>query len=147
MLRTWIGKNSRLYIFGLVIQDHIESIGKPILLKGDEVLIMIYLLKCSMILLQNPQALPSSKYVQTLHSNSAPPKFPIRSHRAHLDLATARPSQIGSTDMDLGPTEMALPTLCYLLQLFRSHRELQSVPPRWLANSLLPYCFTLVPPR
>ena len=43
MLRTWIGKSSRLYSFGLVIQDHIESIGKPILLRGDEVLIMIYL--------------------------------------------------------------------------------------------------------
>ena len=27
--------------FRLVIQDHIESIGKPILLKGDEVLMMI----------------------------------------------------------------------------------------------------------
>ena len=39
MLRTRIGKSSRLYIFGLVIQDHIESIGKPILLKGDEVLL------------------------------------------------------------------------------------------------------------
>src|SRR3989337_1539403 len=39
MLKTWIGKSSRLYIFGLVIQDHIESIGKPILLKGDEVLL------------------------------------------------------------------------------------------------------------
>ena len=39
MLRTWIGTSSRLYIFGLVIQDHIESIGKPILLKGDEVLL------------------------------------------------------------------------------------------------------------
>ena len=37
MLRTRIGKRSRLYIFGLVIQDHIVSIGKPILLKGDEV--------------------------------------------------------------------------------------------------------------
>ena len=37
MLRTNIGKSSRLYIFILVIQDHIESIGKPILLKGDEV--------------------------------------------------------------------------------------------------------------
>ena len=34
-----VGKISRLYIFGLVIQDHIESIGKPILLKGDEVLL------------------------------------------------------------------------------------------------------------
>ena len=42
MLRTkdWLKlKTSRLYIFILVIQDHIESIGKPILLKGDEVLL------------------------------------------------------------------------------------------------------------
>ena len=39
MLRTNIGKSSRLYIFILVIQDHIESIGKPIRLKGDEVLL------------------------------------------------------------------------------------------------------------
>ena len=31
--------SSRLYIFFLVIQDHIESIGKPILLKGDDVLL------------------------------------------------------------------------------------------------------------
>ena len=39
MLRTKIGKGSRLFIFSLVIQYHIESIGKPILLKGDEVLL------------------------------------------------------------------------------------------------------------
>src|SRR6266496_1466849 len=42
MLRTkdWQKlKSSRLCIFILVIQDHIESIGKPILLKGDEVLL------------------------------------------------------------------------------------------------------------
>ena len=32
-------KSSRLYIFISVIQDHIESLGKPILLKGDEVLL------------------------------------------------------------------------------------------------------------
>ena len=32
-------KSSILYFFILVIQDHIESIGKPILLKGDEVLL------------------------------------------------------------------------------------------------------------
>ena len=31
--------SSRLYIFILMIQDHIESMGKPILLKGDEVLL------------------------------------------------------------------------------------------------------------
>ena len=31
-------QSSGLYIFILVVQDHIESIGKPILLRGDEVL-------------------------------------------------------------------------------------------------------------
>ena len=39
MLRTDVEKSSRLYIFILVIQDHIESIRKPILLKEDEVLL------------------------------------------------------------------------------------------------------------
>ena len=42
MLRTkdWLKlKISRLYIFISVIQDHIESLGKPILLKGDDVLL------------------------------------------------------------------------------------------------------------
>ena len=32
-------QSRRLYILLLVIQDHIESIGKPILLEGDEVLL------------------------------------------------------------------------------------------------------------
>ena len=30
-------QSTRLYIFLLMIQDHIESIGNPILLRGDEV--------------------------------------------------------------------------------------------------------------
>ena len=42
-----VGKSSRLFISILVIQDHIESIGKPILLKGDEVLLNV-------LLAQNP---------------------------------------------------------------------------------------------
>ena len=32
-------QSTRLYILLLVIQDHIGSIGKPIVLKGDEVLL------------------------------------------------------------------------------------------------------------
>ena len=32
-------QSTRLYILLLVIQDHIESIGKPILLRGGEVLL------------------------------------------------------------------------------------------------------------
>ena len=42
ILRTkdWLKlKSSRLYILLLVIQDHIKSIGKPILLRRDEVLL------------------------------------------------------------------------------------------------------------
>ena len=39
MLKTNIGKSSRLFISILVIQHHIESTGKPILLKGYEVLL------------------------------------------------------------------------------------------------------------
>jgi hypothetical protein len=42
----WIPQDAKILaqaqdstIFILVIQDHIESIGKPILLKGDEVLL------------------------------------------------------------------------------------------------------------
>ena len=38
MLRQALAK-AQDSIFGLVIQDHIESIGNPILLKGDEVLL------------------------------------------------------------------------------------------------------------
>ena len=39
-IKDWLKlKSSTLYILLLVIQDHIESIGKPILLKGDEVLL------------------------------------------------------------------------------------------------------------
>ena len=34
-----LAKSSRLFISILVIQDHIESIGKPILSQGDEVLL------------------------------------------------------------------------------------------------------------
>src|SRR3989337_1708901 len=88
MLRTYIGKSSRLFIFGLVIQDHIESIGKPILLKGDEVLIMIYLLKCLVILLQNPQPLslsisvqnPQSQLGSTEYIHPGPPSSPRQGH-------------------------------------------------------------------
>jgi hypothetical protein len=61
-----------------VIQDHIESIGKPILLKGDEVLIMTQLLKCLVVLLQNPQTLLHITSIQNPKSIiSVPPNFHI----------------------------------------------------------------------
>ena len=43
MLRTHIGKSSRLFIFVLVIQDHIESIGKANTIKRGEVLLNEFL--------------------------------------------------------------------------------------------------------
>ena len=50
ILRTkdWLKlKISRLFIYVLVIHDHIESIGNPILLKGDEVLLNEPLASCA----------------------------------------------------------------------------------------------------
>ena len=48
MLRQALAKAQDSFS-GLVIKDHIESIGKPILLKGDEVVLMFSLLKCLVI--------------------------------------------------------------------------------------------------
>ena len=87
-----LAKASRLYIFGKVIQDHIESIGKPILLKGNEVLIMTQLLKCLVILLQNPQPpspnpiCPNPKSLNWSHQNSTSGPTELI-----LDRATATP--------------------------------------------------------
>ena len=118
MLRTkdWLKlQSSRLYILLLVIQDHIESIGKPILLKGDEVLLN-GLLALMMLndMLQSPQPLshihicpkPKVKLGPTDLIHPAPP--------SSFDIATARnPSLFGLTDRDLGLTEMGLQTLCF----------------------------------
>jgi len=77
---------------------------------------MTWLLKCFVILLQNHQPVSLSKYVQTQNFNSSPPIFPTRSHRVHLDLASAK-------------------TLTDRIHRFgsRPHRD-------GLANSLLPCC-------
>src|SRR3990170_3366659 len=84
--------------------------------------LMVFLLKCLVTLLQNPQPLSLSKYVQNLHSNSAPPKFSIRSYRVHLDLATAKTltnwiHRYGSRSHRDG-----FPTLCCLIASLRSYR-------------------------
>ena len=96
--------------FSLVIQDHIESIGKPILLKGDEVLLNgLLALKVLSDMLQSPQPLshihicpkPKVKLGPTNSFYLAPPSSDV--------IATAtNPGQIGLTDRDLGLTEMGL---------------------------------------
>ena len=98
-----------------MIQDHIESIGKSILLKGDEVLLN-GLLALMMLndMLQSPQPLshihiclkPKVKVGPTDLIYPAPP--------SSFDIATARnPSHFGLTDRDIGLTEMGLQTLCF----------------------------------
>ena len=83
---------------------------------------MIYLLKMLSDMVQSPQPLsqiqicpkPKVKLGPTDSIYPAPP--------SSFDIATARnPTQFGLT-------EMGLQTLCYLLQLFWSHRDKQSVP-------------------
>ena len=93
-----------------MIQDHIESIGKPILLKGDEMLLN-GLLALMMLngMLQSPQPpshihvcpKPKVKLSPTDLFYPAPP--------SSFDIATTRnPSHFGLTDRDLGLAEMGL---------------------------------------
>ena len=115
MLRTHIGRSSRLFISILVTLYHIESIGKPILLKGDEVLLNgLLALMILNDMLQSPQPpshihirpKPKVKLGPTNLIHPAPP--------SSFDIATARnPSHFGLTDRDLGLTEMGLQTLYF----------------------------------
>src|SRR6266536_3082078 len=87
MLRTkdWQKlKSSRLFIFNLVIQDHIESIGKSILLKGDEVLLNGLLAQMLSDIAPKPSTTFSIQICPKPNSNSASPILSIRCHRVHM---------------------------------------------------------------
>ena len=90
---------------------------------------MVYLLKVLSDIAQNPQPLSLSNMSKT-QSQTQPYRFDLFGATKSFDLATGRnPRQFGHTDTDLDLTEMALQTLCCLLQLFRSHQNVQLVPP------------------
>ena len=109
--------------------------------------LMSLLLKCLMICSKILSYFPTSTYDLNPKPNSDLPIISIRCHRVSLVIATAtNPRQIGLTDRDLGLTEMGLQTLCYLLHYSRSHRDMQSVPPSCLANSLFHLLPKSVPP-
>ena len=86
---------------------------------------MVYLLKVLSDMLQILQPLshfhiclkPKVKLGPTDSSYPAPPSLDVIA-------TTTNPRQIGLTDRDLGLTEMGLQTLCCLLQLFRSDRNM-----------------------
>ena len=116
MLRTKIGESSRLFIFILLIQDHIESIGKPILLEGDEVLLNGLLAQMLTDIAPKPSATFSIKICPKPKVKLGPTDLIYPVPPSSFDIATARnPRQFGLTDMDLGLTEMALQTLCCML--------------------------------
>ena len=108
---------------------------------------MVFLLKCLVTVLLNPQPLSLPKYVLNLKSNSAPPKFPIRPHRVHPRLSHCQnpnksdppkwisvpprwPCQLfvivciyfGLTEFANWSHRDGLPTLCCLIASLRSYR-------------------------
>ena len=94
---------------------------------------MVYLLKVLSDMLQSPQPLSQFQICPKPKVKLGPTNLIYLAPSSSLVIATARNlNQFCHTYMDLGLTEMALQTLCYLLQLFRSHRNVQSVPPSLL---------------
>ena len=94
---------------------------------------MVYLLKVLSDMLQSPQPLSQFQTCPKPKVKLGPTDLIYPAPLSSFDIATARnPNQFGLIDWDLGLTEMALQTLCCLLQLFRSHRDMQSVPPSLL---------------
>src|SRR3990170_7276008 len=109
--------------------------------------LMVYLLKCLVTVLLNPQPLSLSKVVLNQHSNSAPPKLSIRPHRVDLN-----PSHCQNPNKSDSLKWISVPPRwpCQLSVIICIHFGLtelcKSVSPRWLAKSLSPYCFTSVLP-
>src|SRR3989337_2071155 len=147
MLRTRIGKRSRLYIFGLVIQDHIESIGKPILLKRDEVLLNVFFAQVLSDSVPKPsttfsiQICPKPTF-QLGPTDSSYPEPPSSSGLSHCQNPNKSDPPIWISVPPRWPCQLSVIICTY----FGPTEFCRSVPPRWLANSLLPYCFTSVPP-
>jgi hypothetical protein len=147
MLRTRIGKSSRLYIFGLVIQDHIESIGKPILLKGDVVLL-------NGLFAQVPSdSVPKASTTFSIQICPKPtfqlgpteisyPEPPSSSGLSHCQNPNKSDPPIWISVPPRWPCQLSVIVCTY----FGLTEFCKSVSPRWLANSLLPYCFTSVQP-
>ena len=131
MLRTHIGKSSRLFISILVIQDHVESIGKSILLKGDEVLLNGLLAQMlSHIAPKNPATFstqicknPKLQLDPTDSFYPAPP--------SSYDIATARNPNSLVTPMRISVSPR-WPCQFYVHAIILVSPKQRSVSPRWL---------------
>ena len=99
MLRIKIGKSSRLFISILVIQDHIESIGKPILLKGDEVLLNGLLAQMLSDIAPKPSTTFSIQICPKPKVKLGPTDLIYPAPPSSLDIATAKnPNHLNLTD-------------------------------------------------
>ena len=147
MIRTKIGKISRLFIYILVIQYYIESTGKPILLKGDEVLLNGLLAQVLSDIAPKPSTTfsiqiwlkPKSKLGPTDSFYPEPPSL--------LDIATARNpnNSVTSIRISVSPRWPCQHSLIYCIR-FVPTEFMQSVSPSWLDRFFVAYFFTLVPP-
>ena len=139
MLRIKIGKSSRLLIFILVIQDHIESIGKPILLKGDEVFLNGLLAQVLRDIAPKPSATFSIQICPKPKSKLGPTDSSYPEPHILLDIATARnPSNSVSPRWPCRRSAICI-RFGLTSSCNRSHRV-------GLIDLLFAYCFTLVPP-
>ena len=109
--------------------------------------LMIFLLKCLVTVFLYPQPLSLPKYVLNPKSNSAPPIFPIRPHRVHPRLSHCQnPNKSDPPKWISVPPRWPCQLSVIICTYFGLTEFCKSVTPRWLANSLLPYCFTSVLP-
>ena len=89
---------------------------------------MACLLKVLSDMLKSPQPLSHFQICPTPNIQLGPTDSFYPEPPSSVDIATARnPNQFGITEMGLQP-------LCYLLQYFRSHRDMQSAPPSLLGQ-------------
>ena len=148
MLKTNIGKSSRLYIFILVVQDHIESIGKANTIKrGWDVAYWLACSKCLVICSKALNHFLTSTYVLNLKVKLSPTDLIYPAPSSSLDVATAKnPSHFGLTDgISVAPRWACKLSVAYCKYFSltetcsRSHRVC-------LTNSLVSLSPKLVPP-
>src|SRR3990170_1092137 len=146
MLRTWIGKSSRLYIFGLVIQDHIESIGKPRLLKGDDVLLNDLFAQVLSDIAPKSSITFSFQICPNPTFKLGPTDISIPEPPSSLGLSHCQnPNKSDPPIWISVPLRWPCQLSVIVCNYFGPTKFCKSVSPRWLANSVLPYCFTSVP--
>ena len=128
MLRTNIGKSSRLFISILVIQDHIESVGKPILLKGDAVLLNGLLAQMLSDIAPKPSTTFSIQICQIAKHQLGPTNSCYPAPPSSFDIATARNPNSSVTPIWIWSHQDGIANSFFPFVTFRSYRSERPVP-------------------